>query len=56
MHKIALLLGNEPEGLDKNIINKSDFVVEIPMMGQKESLNVSVAFAVAGYRFFDFNN
>lgn len=37
------ILGNEVEGVSKRIIKKCDAVVEIPMHGKKESLNVSVA-------------
>lgn len=45
--KIALVLGNEVEGVSKATIKKCDAVVEIPMRGKKESLNVSVAAGVA---------
>ena len=44
------ILGEEVEGLTKNILEKCDLVAEIPMKGQKESLNVSVAAGVALYR------
>jgi tRNA G18 (ribose-2'-O)-methylase SpoU len=44
---LALILGYEPVGLPKNLIDLADVVVEIPMYGQKESLNVGVAFGVA---------
>jgi 23S rRNA (guanosine2251-2'-O)-methyltransferase len=43
----VLILGNEVRGLPKNIINKSDVVLEIQMLGRKESLNVSVAAGIA---------
>lgn len=46
---IALVLGNEVEGLPKSILDRCDAVIEIPMRGKKESLNVAVAFGVAGY-------
>lgn len=49
-HKpVALIFGNEVEGIGRNIIDKCDRVLSIPMQGQKESLNVSVAFGVAVY-------
>lgn len=48
--KTALVLGNEVEGLPKRIIDLADGIIEIPMMGKKESLNVSVAFGIAAYR------
>lgn len=46
---IALIAGHERNGLSKEIINHTDGVVEIPMLGKKESLNVSVAVGVALY-------
>jgi len=44
--KIVLVLGNEIRGLSKSILNKADKILEIPMRGKKESLNVSVAFGI----------
>lgn len=46
---VVLLVGNEIHGVDKNILKRSDYVMEIPMKGDKESLNVSVATAIALY-------
>lgn len=49
-HKfVALILGNEVRGISKSILQNSDAVVEIPMRGKKESLNVSVAAGIALY-------
>ena len=45
--KIALLLGEEVEGIDKSLYEKLDYFLEIPMCGQKESFNVSIATAIA---------
>jgi len=45
--KIALLLGEEVHGIDKDLLKLTDEIIEIPMFGQKESFNVSVAFAIA---------
>lgn len=47
--KVALLVGNEVEGLSKLVYKKADILMEIPMRGKKESLNVSVAFGIAAY-------
>lgn len=47
--RIALIVGNEKRGISKRIRSLADMVVRIPMQGAKESLNVSIAFAVAGY-------
>lgn len=46
---VALVLGNEVNGLSKNILDRCDATIEIPMRGEKESLNVAVAFGVVGY-------
>ncbi|MCX6721742.1 MAG: TrmH family RNA methyltransferase, partial [Candidatus Staskawiczbacteria bacterium] len=45
---LALIIGNEVEGISKKILKKSDKIIFLPMSGRKESLNVSVAFGVAG--------
>lgn len=44
---IALIFGNEVRGVPKSVLQKCDAVVEIPMRGKKESLNVSVAAGIA---------
>ncbi len=43
---IALVVGNEVDGINKELIKMCDRVVEIPMKGSKESYNVSVAAAM----------
>ena len=45
--KLALVLGNEVRGISKPTLQKCDAIVEIPMRGKKESLNVSVAAGIA---------
>ncbi|MEI7741950.1 MAG: TrmH family RNA methyltransferase [bacterium] len=45
--KIALILGNEVEGVNPEILKSVDHRLEIPMRGKKESLNVSVACGIA---------
>ncbi len=47
---ILFIIGNEVEGIEKEILFLCDQVAEIPMKGAKESLNVSVAFGVALFR------
>ncbi len=44
---LALLLGEETKGITKALLALADDILEIPMKGQKESLNVSVACGVA---------
>ncbi|OIO49928.1 MAG: hypothetical protein AUJ39_00065 [Parcubacteria group bacterium CG1_02_42_13] len=47
--KFCLVLGSEVNGLSQSILKKSDKILEIPMFGKKESLNVSVAFGIVAY-------
>lgn len=46
---IAILLGNEVQGVDKDTLGHCDKIIEIPMVGHKESFNVTEAAAMAGY-------
>lgn len=46
---LCLILGNEITGVSKELIEVSDYSVEIPMLGMKQSLNVSVAYGVVIY-------
>jgi tRNA G18 (ribose-2'-O)-methylase SpoU len=47
--KVALIIGNEVLGVDADILRQCDNILEIPMRGQKNSLNVSVAFGIAAF-------
>jgi tRNA G18 (ribose-2'-O)-methylase SpoU len=47
--RLVLIVGNEIDGVNKNILKYSDVIAEIPMKGRKESFNVSVAAAIAMY-------
>ncbi len=47
--KLALIVGNEPKGVSKESLDLADQILEIPLFGQKESLNVTIAFAVAAF-------
>ncbi|MDR1300537.1 MAG: TrmH family RNA methyltransferase [Candidatus Nomurabacteria bacterium] len=47
--KVALLLGEEVHGIEPNLRDLCDDLVEIQMRGQKESFNVSVATGIALY-------
>ncbi len=44
---IALVVGNEVEGVSKEVLGIADFALEIPQYGSKQSLNVAVAFGIA---------
>lgn len=46
---VALVIGNEIEGITPTLLPYCDTAVEIPMAGLKNSLNVSVAFGVIAY-------
>lgn len=47
--KVVLILGEEVNGIDNSLYDMIDLFVEIPMRGQKESFNVSVATGIAIY-------
>ena len=46
---LVLVVGNEIDGINEKVLKLCDSVVEIEMKGKKESLNVSVATAIALY-------
>lgn len=50
----VLVLGAEVEGVSQPILKQCDVCVEIPMVGNKESLNVAIAGAVTLFRLRDF--
>jgi 23S rRNA (guanosine2251-2'-O)-methyltransferase len=47
--KLALIVGSETNGLQPRLLEKCDHVLEIPMLGAKESFNVAQATAMALY-------
>lgn len=46
---LAIVIGSEGEGLSRLTRDKCDFLVKIPMLGQAESLNASVAAGILLY-------
>ncbi|MBT3834860.1 RNA methyltransferase [Candidatus Peribacteria bacterium] len=44
---LCLILGSEIAGVRDDLLESSDAVVEIPMLGQKESFNVAVSTGIA---------
>lgn len=46
---VAIVLGNEVAGVSKEALNECEAYVEIPMFGQKESLNVEVTYGILVY-------
>ena len=49
--RIALVFGNEVDGVDQEVIDFSDYIIEIPQFGTKHSLNVSVCAGVVLWEF-----
>lgn len=49
-NKNAFIVGAEVTGIPKNVLKKCDIVAEIPMLGKKESLNVSTALGIVLFR------
>lgn len=47
--QFALLIGEEVHGIEPDLLARCDHILEIPMVGQKESFNVSVANGIALY-------
>ena len=52
-NKTLIIVGSEVAGLKKSLRDACDALIDIPMHGKKESLNVSVAFGIALFRLFD---
>ena len=49
--KYAFIFGNEVDGVSQEVVDASDFSLEIPQFGTKHSLNVSVAVGVVLWHF-----
>ncbi len=47
--RIVLVVGNEVTGIDPELLDLCERIVYIPMQGNKRSLNVEVAFAIAAW-------
>jgi tRNA G18 (ribose-2'-O)-methylase SpoU len=50
--KYALIFGNEVKGVNQKAINISDGVIEIPQLGSKHSLNISVTAGIVIWDLF----
>ena len=46
---VAIVIGSEGEGISRLVLEKCDFLVKIPMKGDVNSLNASVAAALFIY-------
>ena len=49
--RFALVFGNEVDGVDQEVIDLSDAIIEVPQFGTKHSLNVSVCAGVILWEF-----
>jgi tRNA G18 (ribose-2'-O)-methylase SpoU len=49
--KYAVVFGNEVAGVSQEVVDASDFALEIPQYGTKHSLNVSVSMGVVLWHF-----
>ena len=50
--KTAIVLGNEVQGVQQSIVDMADLCIEIPQMGTKHSLNVSVSAGIVLWSLF----
>ncbi len=50
-NKVLIVLGNEIFGIDPEIRQLSDAILQIPITGDKKSLNVATAFSIAVFYF-----
>lgn len=48
-YKTALVIGNEANGVNDELISKSDILVKIPIYGKAESLNAAISSAILMY-------
>jgi len=53
---LALVIGNEIEGVGESVLKLADQKIEIPMYGKKNSLNVTTATGIALYKILEFTN
>ena len=51
--KYVVILGNEVKGVQQEIVDMSDDSIEIPQLGTKHSLNVSVTSGIIIWSFFE---
>jgi TrmH family RNA methyltransferase len=49
--KTAIIIGNESKGVSKDASSKADHLIKIPMPGNAESLNASVASSIIMYEY-----
>ncbi len=47
--KVALVIGNEANGINEELVSKSNILVKIPIYGKAESLNAAISSAILMY-------
>tara|TARA_B100000787_G_scaffold102627_1_gene75963 strand:+ start:7465 stop:8010 length:546 start_codon:yes stop_codon:yes gene_type:complete len=50
--KYAIVMGNEVKGVQQEVVNAADLCIEIPQLGTKHSLNISVTTGVVIWDLF----
>ncbi|MDB4199143.1 RNA methyltransferase [Polaribacter sp.] len=50
--KYAIVMGNEVKGVQQEVVNASDLCIEIPQLGTKHSLNISVTTGIVLWDLF----
>jgi len=50
--KFALIFGHEVKGVDQQVVDASDYCIEIPQLGTKHSFNISVSVGIVLWEFF----
>ena len=50
--KYAVVLGNEVKGVNQQVVDASDYCIELPQYGTKHSLNVSITAGIVMWDFF----
>ncbi|MCG8733277.1 RNA methyltransferase [Tenacibaculum finnmarkense] len=50
--KYAVVMGNEVKGVQQEVVSASDFCIEIPQLGTKHSLNISVTTGIVIWDLF----
>jgi 23S rRNA (guanosine2251-2'-O)-methyltransferase len=50
--KYAIVMGNEVKGVQQEVVNAADLCIEIPQLGTKHSLNISVTTGVVLWDLF----
>lgn len=51
-YPLAVIFGNEVHGVSEEVLHLSDFAIEVPQMGTKHSLNISVCVGVVVWELF----